>query len=73
LQWEGISGILLPAKRFLLFVMGLCIPKAGKLGGSRAFFVPATRDFAALERLSPDHVKTVLARGGRPRIESIVK
>jgi transcriptional regulator with XRE-family HTH domain len=33
------------SKRALLFgVMGLCIPKAGKLGGSRAFFVPATRE-----------------------------
>jgi hypothetical protein len=40
---RGFSLYSLPAKRRLLFVTGLCIPKAGKLGGSRAFFVLSTR------------------------------
>jgi hypothetical protein len=62
LQWEGISGILLPAKRFLLFVMGLCFPKAAKLGGSRAFFVLSTRGARAPpeRRIFQNHVKTLL-------------
>jgi hypothetical protein len=35
------------SKRALLFgVMGLCIPKAGKLGGSRAFFRPLNERIA---------------------------
>jgi hypothetical protein len=41
------------SKRALLFgVMGLCIPKAGKLGGSRAFFVPATREVSVFQTVS---------------------
>ena len=35
-----------------LWGVGLCIPKAGKLGGSGAFFVPATREASFFQTMS---------------------